>query len=684
MYVVGGTGATARIGTEVSSRELLDALDEHAIVSVADLDGRIIYANDRFCEVSGYRRDELVGQTHRLVKSGMHPPEFYRELWHTITSAQVWHGVLANRRKDGSTYWVASTIVPMLDAQGLPERYVSIRTDITHQKALEQEVREQEGFLRQVTEALDQGVLVTDAQGHCIFASAEALQLLGLRHEQVIGRSMQALLGHAFVPAALERRDARAARAARVPAGPARQPWRTGRHHGVLSRADGRQLPVALHVRALRHGRRRSGWVVVLRDDSSEHRALASMQRGRNAAELASRAKTTFLANLSHEIRTPLGGIVGLARLARAEPAGSDRQADFLRRLEASAGALSELVSDALDLTRIEAGRLQVARRVFDLRELVHSVWESHVDQAALKDNRLELSIAADVGRSVLGDPLRVRQILANYLVNALKFTRAGRVLIRVARPRGDTVRIEVRDTGIGIAPGVLASLFEPFVQADETATRESGGAGLGLSICKQLAKLMGGKVGATSTPGGGSVFWVELPLPDAAGAAGHETTPAAGAMSPPGRPKGEYQRAQPGGTPVSALPLGLRVLLAEDNEVNVIVARAMLEGWGCDVSCAANGLEAVQAVEAGARFDIVLMDLQMPVMDGRTATRRLRERFAPDELAIVALTADALASEREACLALGMNAYVTKPIDPQVLHAALSALVARGGAAAR
>jgi CheY-like chemotaxis protein len=271
----------------------------------------------------------------------------------------------------------------------------------------------------------------------------------------------------------------------------------------------------------------------------------------------------------------------------------------------------------------------------------------------------------------VFGDPLRTRQILSNYLTNALKFTAHGSIAVSVRslsrNSRGSTgewVRIEVTDTGSGIAPGQQQRLFQPFTQADESTTRRFGGTGLGLSICRELATLMGGEVGVHSVEGEGSTFWAELPL----------------AAAPAPAP-GQLREARAAGTTPASLQ-GCRVLIAEDHPVNMLIAVAQLEQWGMAVSQASDGRQAVDAVlaaaQAGKPFDIVLMDVQMPVMGGNDATRELRRRFSAEELPIVALTAAALVSERDDAFAAGMNDFLTKPIDTPKLHQTLLRLTSQ------
>jgi PAS domain S-box-containing protein len=393
-------------------------------------------------------------------------------------------------------------------------------------------------------------------------------------------------------------------------------------------------------------------WIV---QDVTERREFeAALARARDDAEAASRAKSAFLANTSHELRTPLHGMLGLADLARSPDIDDERRRQYLDQISESAQSLTGIISDILDLSKIEAGKLQIEATAFDLGELLRAVCRAYGTLAQGRDLALHLQIDPAAGGTVRGDPLRVRQIVGNYLSNAVKFTQRGEVRL-VALRRGSVVRLEVHDNGEGIAPEVQARLFRPFTQADESTTRRFGGTGLGLSICRELAHLMGGEVGVSSQLGRGSCFWAELPLPEAT------LLPA---LAPPEPALVERLR-------------GAHVLMVEDNAVNMLIAVAMLEPWGVDVGQAMDGREAVEQVElaaaAGRPFDAVLMDLQMPVMSGYEATRALRLRAAGQGVPIIALTAAALVTEREQALADGMDDFLTKPIDAEKLASTLA-----------
>ncbi len=427
-------------------------------------------------------------------------------------------------------------------------------------------------------------------------------------------------------------------------------------------RQDGSTFLASVRGRAIDPARPAEGGTAWIVEDVTERRQFEqALARARDAAESASRAKSAFLANTSHELRTPLNGMIGLARMARAPDIGEDRRRQYLDQIAENAQALAGVISDILDLSKIEAGKLQLETTTFDLGELLRRLQQSYGTLAAARGLRLHVEVDPSVQGMVSGDPLRVRQIISNYLNNALKFTAQGQISLvarRVNEPAADTVRVEVQDTGPGIDSATRAKLFEPFTQADQSTTRRYGGTGLGLSICRELTSLMGGLVGVDSEPGAGSTFWAELPLPRA-------NRPAL-----PGLPAGSSVLGNEN-------PLqGARVLMVEDNPVNMLIAVAMLERWGVEVTQAQDGREAVAAVQAAANagqaFHAVLMDVQMPVMSGHEATRALRATLHGRTLPIIALTAAALVSERDEALAAGMNDFLTKPIDAERLLASL------------
>ena len=526
-----------RQSKEVLNQELINvlaAVDQHSIVSVTDVQGRITLVNDKLCEISGYSREELLGQNHRLLNSDLHPKEFFLGLYQTISAGHVWHGEMRNRAKDGRFYWIKTSITPFMGDNGKPEKYVAIRTDITPRKVAEYELQLHRDHLKELVQqktidlqqsvelykhalaelkqqkfVLDQhaSVTITDVAGRITYANDLFSQISGFSREDVMGKDHH-LLNSGYHPQGFFKTMYDTISRGEV--------W----HAEVCNRAkDGHLYWVDMTAAAFMDDDGKPQSYIGVRTD------ITARKRGEEAALAANQAKSDFLANMSHEIRTPMNGVVGMVDILQ-ETQMTPEQHRMLGTIHKSSLALLTILNDILDLSKIEAGKLSIESLPTPLREISEEVAQLMSTSSSSKAVELYLFVAPELPRWVMMDPTRLRQILLNLLGNAVKFSmqKEGQIAQAILSVTPCTlagnlpgVRFSVQDNGIGISPQALSMLFQPFTQADESTARKFGGTGLGLSITQRLVKLMGGGITVRSTLGAGSEFMVELPLLEAA-----------------------------------------------------------------------------------------------------------------------------------------------------------------------
>jgi len=624
------------------------ALDQHAIVSITDLQGNITYANGKFTEISGYSRAELLGKNHRIVNSGYHTSDFFASMWSTVSHGLVWHGEICNRSKNGTLYWVDATVVPLVGADGLPEQYIAIRTDITVRKTMEAKLAEQLLFVEVLLEATPTAIYLKDRAGRYLRFNKAFESLFGIRRDDWIGKTVHELVEG----------DSASMMAAKD-----EELFRTGQvqtYEAMFSNRTTGEAREGLYWKAplTDVNGEVTGLVGTILDITDKNRIEQELRDAKRHAEAASQAKSDFLANMSHEIRTPMNGVIGMTDLALDQET-NQTQREYLRIVKNSAQTLMVILNDVLDFSKIEAGKLNIESVRFPLRQTVDETLKSLQTRAGQKGLVLESTLQPDLPMDVLGDPVRLRQILTNLCDNAIKFTASGGVYVDVRCTwsiGGYDLHFAVRDTGIGIPPDKQKGVFEAFSQADTSTTRRFGGTGLGLTICARLVELMGGKIWLESAEGQGSTF--------------HFTLKVQGAEAP-------AKVELPSSASVKAESRPLQVLLVEDHPINQMLATTLLKKWGHTVVLAQNGQEAVDLFPTQP-WDIVLMDMQMPVMGGLEATRLIRAAEPRGQhTPIVAMTANAMESDRQACLQAGMDDHLAKPFNASSLQAKIEYFVA-------
>jgi PAS domain S-box-containing protein len=667
-----------------TSRARLEAIFESAMDAIITVDQAqtIRVINAAALEMFACSEQQVLGQPISVLI-----PERFRQAHHgqveryakTGVSSRTMgrHAVVTGRRMHGEEF-PAEASISHIEVDGALLLTVILRDVTERQKAqdaivalnstLEAQVEQRTAKLREASQVLEeqQRVLqIAHEEQRTIFNTVTVGIALVRAHKILrCNRQLEALFG--FEPGQLDGQatrlwyaDEEAFARDGEPLFATLTPGEVQRHEQELVRKDGSRFWARMSGSLYIDANLGHAVLAVFEDMSLQRDAALAIAKASEQAIAASNAKSHFLANMSHEIRTPMNAIMGLSYLLLKGDLHA-HQREQLRKIQMSSHHLLSILNDILDYSKIEAGGLQVEQIEFELDQVLNNVASMTLERAASKELALLFHVESSVPPHLVGDPLRLGQIIVNLVNNAVKFTERGEVRVEVSlreqSPQDVLLLCTVKDTGIGLSAEQLPQLFQSFQQADSSITRQFGGTGLGLAICKQLATLMQGEVGVQSVLGQGSTFWFSARL-----GIGH-----AHAMALAHAP----QRDAPDARALQALQ-GLRILLVEDNELNREVALELLSDVGVRVDTANNGQMALQRLQEQP-YDLVLMDMQMPVMDGLTATRLLRAQARFAALPVIAMTANAMETDRQACLQAGMNDHIPKPIEPDMLFATL------------
>ena len=650
----------ALLEAENRSRRRVELLSEVIFETTPD-DG-LVFVNGAWQAIFGEEPRECLG---RDIRDYLEPEsrDAFEALLQVRASGASASAEVCFQRRDGARRWTDVSLA-RLPQGGL----LGVIHDITARKAAQDEIAK----LSLVASCTDNLVIITDAKGRVEWVNQAFVHRTGFGLAELIGRSPgQALQGPGTDPAAVGRiRDAL-------------QAGVSAREELLNYTRSGEPYWVALQITPVRDASGRLENFVSVQTDITEkkrqdqilldqkeglerHVALRTRElvKAKEVAEAATRAKSAFLANMSHEIRTPLNAIVGFSHLCLQTDL-DPRQRDYLAKTEQAARSLMQIVNDVLDFSKIEAGRMVLEHEPLDLQRVLEQVEAIAGLMARRKGLAFGVRVAPDVPDRLQGDAMRIEQVLLNLAGNAVKFTERGSVDVSVERAGGSEqsvdLRFRVQDTGIGISPLQQQRLFAPFSQADDSTARLYGGTGLGLAICDRLVHAMGGTILLDSEPGRGSTFTFTVRF---------------GRTEARGRSDAANAARAADLARVRVRLAGKRVLVVEDNEFNQIVLRDLLQGVGVVTALAGNGVEALARLQTDAPYDLVIMDVQMPGMDGHEATRRIRAHPRLQGQAILGMTANTAPEDRQRCLAAGMDAVHPKPMDPDLLYRTLEQML--------
>jgi PAS domain S-box-containing protein len=644
-------------------RRLYRAVEQAPMsVVITDGSGRIEYVNPKFTEVTGYPLHEAVGQNSRILKSGHQAPEVYEELWKTITTGRVWTGELLNKRKNGTFFWEKAQIAPVINENRITVNFVAVKEDITERKRIAEQLLRSEARYRAMFEEAGDGILIRDQQSNILDANPRLLGMLGYTLDEFRKLKNEDLIHSEDLAAyPVEKVSERLASGETVLI------------ERRYRRKDGSHFPVQLSVRMVDPVNGTAQGLV--RDISAQKQAEEELRElNRNLekqtifanemaskAEMANIAKSQFLANMSHEIRTPMNGVIGMTELLLDTDLNHE-QCRYAETVKSSAESLMAIINDILDFSKVEAGRLELEILDFDVRGLLDDFAAMLALRAHGKGLEFICSAAPDVPSRLQGDPNRLRQVLTNLAGNAIKFTSAGEVSVQATLEHENehdaAIRFSVRDTGIGIPDDKQEMVFQSFTQVDASITRKYGGTGLGLAISKQLVEKMGGCIGVSSVEGSGTEFWFT----------------ACFAKQPA---HSSERRDDPAWVDID----GVRILVVDDNATNRDVLMSQLRAWRVRAAESSDGPSALKALhralDENDPYQIAILDMQMPGMDGETLGKAIRGEDRLKDLRLMMMTSVGLPGDAARMLEIGFSAYLTKPVRQSDLRDGLAAVLA-------
>jgi PAS domain S-box-containing protein len=612
------------------TERLKNAFDQHSIVAVTDIDGKIVSINEKFEAISGYTKEELIGQNHRLLNSGHQPKAYWQQMYETVKSGRVWHDIVRNVNKAGDYYWVDTTIVPFYRNSELVN-YISIRTDVTNLKAMEMQILDQRNELETIFNTSKDGIALLDLESNFLRVNKAYIAITGYTEEELLQKSCIGM----SIPEDIPRAEKALA-----------EVFENGfieNFEKSCFRKDGSIFTINMSIAIMPDNEH---LLITTKDITEEVSLRNELVSAKEKAELISRFKSEFLANMSHEIRTPMNGILGFVEQLEKHENDPQRLKQF-NMIRSSGNTLLHIINDILDFSKIESGKMKLESQPLSLYEVISETTGIFSELIGSKCIDFDKSVDERIPGCMLGDQVRIKQVIFNLLSNAIKFTPENGTITLDAtlEENGQWVRLTITDTGIGIPKEKIDRIFEAFGQQDTSTTRKYGGTGLGLNIASSLIKKMGGVLDVESIVGEGSSFYFTLPV---------RTCP------------DELLSDSQADDDLEGVRFDGHVLIVEDNKTNQMLLSIILDDFGLSYDIANDGVEAIKRFDEN-RYDIIMMDENMPNMNGIEATNQIRlmeHDDARDPTPIVAVTANALAEDRQRFLDAGMDDYLSKPYE--------------------